>query len=242
MSTAFTVQPLYTIACWVLYTGSGPATFMSTPTLTFGVDGFQYIGSHVGNSFTLGGALTPYTWQHVVFAYDGTNLVMYINGSFQSSVIAYPYTSASGPLTVASNWKGSVDDVRVYQGALTSSQILALYVYESSLTDPTLSETPYTSPDFSISFGSTSGSPTSTDTGNYAIIGTAVMTASSRPNIYWPPVSINVITSQPSYTSIVANQSYGNGNYVMTASSFLDASHNYTVPFQVPQWRSFRLR
>ena len=234
MSTAFTVQPLYTIACWVLYTGSGPATFMSTPTLTFGVDGFQYIGSHVGNSFTLGGALTPYTWQHVVFAYDGTNLVMYINGSFQSSVIAYPYTSASGPLTVASNWKGSVDDVRVYQGALTSSQILALYVYESSLTDPTLSETPYTSPDFSISFGSTSGSPTSTDTGNYAIIGTAVMTASSRPNIYWPPVSINVITSQPSYTSIVANQSYGNGNYVMTASSFLDASHNYTVPFQVP--------
>ena len=234
MSTAFTVQPLYTIACWLLYTGSGSATFLSTPTLTFGTDGFQYIGSHVGNPFTLGGSLIANQWQHVVFAYDGRSLIFYINGSFQNSIAPYPYVVESGPLLVASQWAGSIDDVRVYDGILTSSQILALYIYESSLTDPSLSSIPYTSPSISISFGSSAGSPTSTDTGSYQITGSVAMSALSRPNVFWPPLSLNVSTNAPSYTSIIGGQTYGNGNYTMTASSYLDVAHNYTLPFQVP--------
>ena len=234
MSTAFTVQPLYTIACWLLYTGSGSATFLSTPTLTFGTDGFQYIGSHVGNPFTLGGSLGANQWQHVVFVYDGTSLVFYINGSFQNSIAPYPYIVASGPLLVASQWAGSVDDVRVYDGVLTSSQILALYIYETSLSDPVLSSIPYTSPSISISFGSSAGSPTSTDTGNYQITGSVAMSAVSRPNVFWPPQSLNVSTNLASKTSNIGGQTYGNGNYTMTASSYLDVAHNYTLPFQVP--------
>ena len=234
MSTAFTVQPLYTIACWLLYTGSGPATFLSTPTLTYGIDGFQYVGSHLGNSFTLGGSLIANQWQHIVFAYDGTNLVFYVNGSFQNSIVPYPYAVASGPLNVAPQWAGSVDDVRVYDGTLTSSQILALYIYESSLSDPTLTSIPYTSPTISISFGSSASSPTTTDSGNYQISGSVAMSAVSRPNVFWPPKSLNVSTNLASYPALVGGQTYGNGNYTMTASSFLDVAHNYTLPFQVP--------
>ena len=234
MSTAFTVQPLYTIACWLLYTGSGPATFLTTPTLTYGIDGFQYIGSHLGNSFTLGGSLVANQWQHIVFTYDGTNLMFYVNGSFQNSIVPYPYAVASGPLNIAPQWAGSVDDVRVYDGTLTSSQILALYIYESNLSDPTLTSIPYTSPTISISFGSSSGSPTATDSGNYQITGSVAMSAVSRPNVFWPPKSLNVSTNAASYTSIIGGQTYGNGNYTMTASSFLDVAHNYTLPFQVP--------
>jgi hypothetical protein len=240
MTTAFTVQPLYTITCWLLYTGSGASTFVSTPTLTLGTDGFQYVGSHLGVDFVIGGSLNTYVWSHVVFVYDGTNLVFYVNGSFQKSIVPPPYAIASGPLIVAANWAGSVDDVRVYDGTLTSSQILALYIYETGLSDPALSSVYYTSPDFSISFGSSANAPTTTDSGNYQIsydyAGNNIisMGVDSRPNVFWPPKSVNVATNAASYTTIVGGQTYGNGSYVMSASSFKDVGHNYTLPFQVP--------
>jgi len=240
MTTAFTVQPLYTITCWLLSTGSGSSTFASTPTLKLGTDGFQYVGSHVGVDFVLGGSLTTYVWSHVVFVYDGTNLSFYVNGSFQNSIVPWPYTVASGPLNVAADWAGSVDDVRVYDGTLTSSQILALYIYEAGLSDPALSTVYYTSPDFGISFGSSANAPTTTDSGNYQIsyayAGNNIVTmgVDSRPNVYWPPKSLNAATNAGSYTSIIGGQTYGNGNYAMTASSFKDVGHNYTLPFQVP--------
>lgn len=253
MTTLFTVQPLYTITCWLLSTGSGSSTFMSTPTLTLGTDGFQYIGSHLGVGFVLGGSLNAYTWSHVVFVYDGTTLSFYVNGSLQNSIVPTPYTSASGPLIVAAEWTGSVDDVRVYDGTLTSSQILALYIYETGLSDPELSTVLFTSPDFSISFGSSANAPTSTDSGNYQLSynygGNNIisMGVDSRPNVSWPPKSVNVATNAASYTTILGGQTYGNGSYAMTASSFKDVGHNYTLPFQVPfsptdQWATPNLK
>jgi len=240
MTTAFTVQPLYTITCWLLSTGSGSSTFASTPTLTLGTDGFQYVGSHVGVDFVLGGYLNAYTWSHVVFVYDGTNLSFYVNGSLQNSIVPPAYTIASGPLIVAANWTGSVDDVRVYDGTLTSSQILALYIYETGLSDPELSSVFFTSPDFSVSFGSSANAPTTTDSGNYQIsydyAGNNIISMGvvSRPNVSWPPTSVSVATNAASYTTILGGQTYGNGDYVMSASSFKDVGHNYTLPFQVP--------
>ena len=211
---------------------------MSTPTLTLGTDGFQYVGSHLGVGFVLGGSLNTYVWSHVVFVYDGTTLSFYVNGSLQNSIVPAPYTIASGPLIVAGDWTGSVDDVRVYEGTLTSSQILALYIYETGLSDPALSGVLFTSPDFSISFGSSANPPTTTDSENYQIsyVGPSVisMGVDSRPNVFWPPKSVNVATNAASYTTILGDQTYGNGSYAMTASSFKDVGHNYTLPFQVP--------
>jgi hypothetical protein len=235
---SFTVQPVYTIACWVFFNGAGPSTFLSTPSLSYGIDGIQYVMSHNSVTTVIGGVLPLYTWQHIVAVYNSVSetLLFYVNGTLLATFIPEPYTLASGPLTIGEGWTGSVDDIRVYDGILTASQILSLYIYETTITDPSLTPIPYTSPDFVINFGG-SDIPTQTDTGGYSIAftaGTAQMFATSRPNTVYPPKSISAATITSPYTSIISGQPYGNGNYIMSASSTLDVFNNFTMPFQYP--------
>jgi hypothetical protein len=235
---SFTVQPVYTIACWVFFNGAGPSTFLSTPNLSYGIDGIQYVMSHNSVSTAIGGVLPLYTWQHIVTVYNSVvgTLLFYLNGTLLATLIPEPYTAASGPLSVGDGWTGSVDDIRVYDGILTASQILSLYIFETTLTDASLVSIPFTSPDFTINFGG-SDIPTETDTGGYGIsftAGTAQMFATSRPNTVYPPKSINAATIASPFTSIISGQPYGNGNYIMSASSTLDVFNNFTLPFQYP--------
>jgi hypothetical protein len=235
---SFTVQPVYTIACWVFFNGAGPSTFLSTPSLSYGIDGIQYVMSHNNVQTVLGSVLPLYTWQHIVSVYNSITdtLLFYVNGTLLGTFVPEPYTIASGPLTIGERWTGSVDDIRVYDGVLTASQILSLYIYETTLTDPSLTSIPYTSPDFIIAFGG-SDIPTVTDTGSYSITftaGTAEMYATSRPNTVYPPKTISAVTTSSPYTSIIYGQPYGNGNYIMSASSTLDVYNNFTLPFQYP--------
>jgi hypothetical protein len=194
--------------------------------------------SHNSVTTIIGGVLPLYTWQHIVAVYNSVTetLLFYLNGTLLATLTPEPYTLASGPLTIGEGWTGSVDDIRVYDGILTASQILSLYIYETTITDPTLASIPYTSPDVVINFGG-SDIPTQTDTGGYSIAftaGTAQMFATSRPNTVYPPKSISAATISSPYTSIISGQPYGNGNYIMSASSTLDVFNNFTMPFQYP--------
>jgi hypothetical protein len=101
----------------------------------------------VGNGTTdkqlsSGKSLTVGTWAQVVLTYDGTTQSIYINGAFASSA-----TTVSGPiiysplpgtangfdignttnLSAARYFPGLIDDVRVYNRALSPAEIQALY-------------------------------------------------------------------------------------------------------------------
>jgi hypothetical protein len=76
--------------------------------------------------------LVANTWTHVATTYDGTTLRMFINGT-QVSTAAGPAALAvsTGALRIGGNavwgeyFSGRIDEVRVYNRALTAAQIQA---------------------------------------------------------------------------------------------------------------------
>lgn len=84
------------------------------------------------------------TWHHVVFVFAGsTNFFGYFDGAAMSYLDSNTYRTASalwntgpGPLTIGSflntGWfAGSLDDIRIYNRALSSSEVSQLYVLEA---------------------------------------------------------------------------------------------------------------
>jgi len=74
------------------------------------------------------------TWMHVAATYNGTTMKLYINGVQQGGDVAGPTTIATNglPLAVgaqsdfARKYMGELDDVRIYNRALTEAEIRAL--------------------------------------------------------------------------------------------------------------------
>jgi hypothetical protein len=71
------------------------------------------------------------TWSHVAGTYDGTTMSFYVNGVLVSS---QPQTGAITPSTDAlslggnpggANWNGLLDEVRIYNRALSATEIQA---------------------------------------------------------------------------------------------------------------------
>jgi hypothetical protein len=85
-------------------------------------------------------------WTHLAVVYDaaGKQLRLYVNGDLAASGAATLWGSAR-PLSVGrawytpeggtgvwtDQWLGSIDDLQVYQGAMTSAQILILHEQQS---------------------------------------------------------------------------------------------------------------
>ena len=72
------------------------------------------------------------TWYHVAVVVDESNAYMYINGSLEtSSALSSPYIAGTnnesffiGSRSVGSDeWHGNIDDVRIYNAALSSDDI-----------------------------------------------------------------------------------------------------------------------
>lgn len=86
------------------------------------------------------GFLPPNQWNHIVLNYDGSNLKMYINNKLsqsipatgqiytpQSDYLAFGIYYLNGSPNGTTSYKGKLDDVRIYNHALSSSEISALY-------------------------------------------------------------------------------------------------------------------
>lgn len=72
------------------------------------------------------------TWSHIAVTYDGTKMSYYLNGVLSaSSSISGAITASSDALTIGGNvysgqnWKGFIDEVRIYNRALSAAEIVA---------------------------------------------------------------------------------------------------------------------
>jgi len=100
----------------------------TTSKLAFEVAG----GSVSGDSTTIANAGT---WVHVVGTYDGTNSRIYVNGVLENTYAQtrYDIDTLNRPTTIGQQSTGSywfnglIDDVRIYNYALTAKQVDSLY-------------------------------------------------------------------------------------------------------------------
>ena len=93
-----------------------------------------------GSSFPLFTNLTDVLdsqWHHVAFAWDKTNWLIYVNGRLENSLYRPVAVNNTRPLRFGFHWfeatqvpgrffKGSLDDIRIYQRALTGTEIARL--------------------------------------------------------------------------------------------------------------------
>ena len=75
-------------------------------------------------------SLPQNAWSHLATTYDGTTVRLYVNGAIAgSSTIAGSIPASTGPLHLGGNaiwgewFSGSIDDVRVYNRALSASEV-----------------------------------------------------------------------------------------------------------------------
>ena len=65
------------------------------------------------------------TWSHLAATYDGANLKLYVNGVQAASAAQTGAIGASSqPLSIGTNWVGMIDEMRIYNRALSASEIL----------------------------------------------------------------------------------------------------------------------
>ena len=70
-------------------------------------------------------------WHHVAYVFDGTNHVLYVDGSERARATGAnqtgSVTAASVGGSVYDNLAGSLDDVRVYTTSLTAYEVQGVY-------------------------------------------------------------------------------------------------------------------
>jgi hypothetical protein len=103
------------------------------------------------------------SWNHLVISKSGNPIKLYINGSLiiQTSVGSSPAKENGNiPLLIGYNFTGYLDDIFIYNRALTESEIMKLYSFDSPTSQP--SSQPSMKPTFV--FGDPTGQPSSQPT------------------------------------------------------------------------------
>ncbi|HVZ75731.1 MAG TPA: LamG domain-containing protein [Candidatus Paceibacterota bacterium] len=136
----------FAVSAWVKTTATGAQTIVSK--FNSGVTGQWILNLSSTNhlqlqrdcgSFTLtsNAVLSPGAWYHVVGVFDGTTKYLYINGTLDTSTVdacstPTPTTNVLIGSEYVSNspgnfFKGPIDDVRVYNRALSAGEVKQLY-------------------------------------------------------------------------------------------------------------------
>ena len=141
-----------TLAAWIRPTQMATASILNKATFASSVFGYELDLSTTGVPFVRlfndtqapgGGRLNatiPYptdgtTWMHVAATYDGATIKMYINGALNvTRASTSPLTTNTLPFVIgapsdglaARVFPGAIDDARLYNRALTDSEVAAL--------------------------------------------------------------------------------------------------------------------
>jgi hypothetical protein len=95
-----------------------------------------FYAAGVGQAVSSAGAISPNTWYHGLATYDGSNVKLYINGTLVATSAATANIGQSGgPLVIGgaaesgnnNGMKGMIDEVKIWNVALTPEQIQAVY-------------------------------------------------------------------------------------------------------------------
>jgi hypothetical protein len=164
--TALNTPSALTISCWVYLTSHPVVPSNAVTPLAFtngATSGSSVVGAFIyfrpgeaGIGFNVNGGSTLYaasaisipinTWIHACATYNGSSMILYINGVATSTI------NSAGRLTLSNGssitnlfigthsyniyaFAGNVDDVRIYTSALNAHEVAALY------NNPTLTQT-----------------------------------------------------------------------------------------------------
>lgn len=102
--------------------------------------GFYFLGSNLhyfienyAANTAFSAVSNPREWNHIVGTWDGTNINIYINGvsgtadTYTGSMTATPNFTIGRLGTDQFNFRGSIDETRVYNRALTAAEVKLLY-------------------------------------------------------------------------------------------------------------------
>ncbi len=138
------VNPATTTAAWrdVIYKGNDNYYLEGTSDTAGRPGAGGTFGTTYGTS-----ALAVNTWSYLAVSYDRTTIRLYVNGTQVSTLAATgAIASSTNPLSIGSDslygqyFQGLIDDVRVYNTALTQAQI------QTDMTTPVAPPAPDTSP------------------------------------------------------------------------------------------------
>jgi Concanavalin A-like lectin/glucanases superfamily len=145
--TGFAAGAPFSIAAWVNLAAGGGAFPMIFDTSLSGSSSVLFAGVNIGSNSSAGfnmyingiqtsnnTVFTKGVWHHVVGTYDGVNMKVYVDGAHMSSTAgSTPAISGSnlyignGTAYANSMWKGQIDEVAVWNRALSAGEIATLY-------------------------------------------------------------------------------------------------------------------
>jgi hypothetical protein len=145
--------PNFTVAVWVKPNGA-QVNFGRILETNFGTSFYLGMNSNatsyqwmVNNVFITGGTVSSGTWTHVVGTLNGTTFTEYINGLQVNTNTSLSPGSTTLPLAVGTQfnslgstvWKGAIDDVCIYNRALSPTEVndLASSTVGCSVSTPT---------------------------------------------------------------------------------------------------------
>ena len=143
----------FSFAAWVKNDGKASGAVFSKMDdkasyrgFDFWIQGAGNIGTHIINTWSANAlkvmskdTLQPNKWQHVVLSYDGSKkaagVKIYIDGKLSensieantlSGTIATKQPFRIGSRSTSANWKGEVDDIRIYNRVLPAAELAAV--------------------------------------------------------------------------------------------------------------------
>jgi len=141
-ATDATIGSQFSISAWVNSDVASYAHYARIVTNNW--QNSFYLGTHGGTNqyqFIVNGAINqldhgtiaPGSWQHVVGTYDGTNAVLYVDNVASSPMAMAAPAENAQTITIGANygnaehWDGKIDDVRIYNRALTPGEVGELF-------------------------------------------------------------------------------------------------------------------
>jgi hypothetical protein len=184
--------------------------------------GWVYSGN--ASDATSGTAMTPNVWTHLAATFDGTTLSLYVNGHLAATrTLSAPIKTSTGPLRIGGDsifgeyFEGLISEVRVYNRALNSGEIL------SDMSTPIGGTPESTPPTISIT------TPTGTVSGN------TTLTVSAADNVgvagvqyFANGVALAPEISVAPFSFTWNTKTVPNGTYSITARA-RDAAGNITT-------------
>jgi hypothetical protein len=148
-NTLFNFTPSVTLMGWAMNSGSNLLTAQQRIASRYlsGATGNEQYGIDLSNGvprFLVGttttvtqlmapSAVTTMTWNHICGTYDGTTMLIYVNGALVNSATrSGTITSSTGVFSIGADYNGttaseyftgSLEDIRLYNRALTAGEI-----------------------------------------------------------------------------------------------------------------------